>query len=347
MTNKKNPLDHEGSRLAALLDYHILDTPQEPAFDGIVEVASIICQTPIAVINFIDHDRQWFKSAKGLSVRETPLDVSICTHALLQPGLFVVPDTTEDERFANNPLVTGEPFLRFYAGALLESHDGYPLGTLCVLDDHPRDIDPQQRFALQALANQVMAHLELMRSHREQKRLIAELESARREMADLAATDLLTGQLNRRAFEQRLRSALALIKRSAAPAALVMIDIDNFKQINDTYGHPVGDSVIKRFAKRCRSIIRESDVLARWGGEEFMLLMPNTTIDAAYQAVNRLLQLLADQAIVKIAGKPIYVTASMGICALDETSDLEERLHVVDRLLYQAKNQGRNCIALG
>ena len=115
---------YEEQRLTALAGYEILDTPEDAAFDEIAEVASLICEAPIAVINFVDRDRQWFKSVKGLGVRETPLDISICAHAILQPGLFVVPDTTLDARFINNPLVTGEPYLRFYAGALLESHDG-------------------------------------------------------------------------------------------------------------------------------------------------------------------------------------------------------------------------------
>ncbi len=346
MNDEQKVQDHEASRLAALVEYHILDTPQDPLFDEIVELAAIICQAPIAVINFIDRNRQWFKAAKGLSVRETSLDISICAHVILQPGLFVVPDTTQDERFVSNPLVAGDPCLRFYAGAILKSHDGYPLGTLCVLDYHPRDIDQQQRFALQALANQVMAHMELMRSHREQKRLIAELENARRKMSKLAATDVLTGLLNRRALERRLNNTLASIKRGAAPAAIVMIDIDYFKQINDTYGHPVGDRVIKRFAERCRSIVRQADVLARWGGEEFMLLMPHTTLDEAYQAANRLREKLARHPLIANIAEPLYVTASMGICSLEEANDLQERLNVVDQLLYQAKEQGRDCIVL-
>src|SRR5690554_5743858 len=205
--------DYEKRRLQALASYQILDTLPEPAFDDLVEVASIICDAPIAVINFIDRDRQWFKSEKGLGVRETPLDISICAHAILQPGLFVVPDTTLDARFINNPLVTGEPYLRFYAGALLESHDGYPLGTPCVLDYHPRELTERQRFALQALANQVMAHMELMKSHREQARLIAALQTARKELTRQAATDPLTGLFNRRAFQRRLAQELALIQR--------------------------------------------------------------------------------------------------------------------------------------
>src|SRR5690554_3685081 len=148
--------DYEKRRLQALASYQILDTLPEPAFDDLVEVASIICDAPIAVINFIDRDRQWFKSEIGLGVRETPLDVSICAHAILQPGLFVVPDTTQDTRFADNPLVTGSPHLRFYAGALLESDQGHPLGTLCVLDYSPRTLTAEQGELLKALAAQVM-----------------------------------------------------------------------------------------------------------------------------------------------------------------------------------------------
>src|SRR5690606_24729967 len=116
----------EDERLAALHAYGILDTPPEESFDALTRIAAYICKAPIAVINFVDRDRQWFKSEIGLGVRETPLDVSICAHAILQPGLFVVPDTTQDARFADNPLVTGSPHLRFYAGALLESDQGHP-----------------------------------------------------------------------------------------------------------------------------------------------------------------------------------------------------------------------------
>ncbi|MBR2512537.1 MAG: sensor domain-containing diguanylate cyclase [Halomonas sp.] len=337
---------YEELRLAALAGYEILDTPEEAAFDEIAEVASIICGAPIAVINFVDRDRQWFKAIKGLSVRETPLDVSICAHALLQSGLFIVPDTTQDARFCRNPLVTGEPHLRFYAGALLESQEGYPLGTLCVLDYHSRELSDQQCFALQALANQVMAHMELMRSHRYQKQLIRELETARNEMAHLAATDLLTRLLNRRAFEQRMQETLALIKRDAPAAALVMIDLDHFKNINDALGHHVGDEVLKQFACLCRSVFRESDVIARWGGEEFMVLMPSTLVEEAYRAAKRLLDILPATSLVKEGPVPVYVTASIGICTLTESSEFEERLRLVDSLLYQAKDQGLNAIAL-
>ena len=150
----------ETERLAALYRYHILDTDYEQAFDDITWLASHLCGTPVAVVNLIDAQRQWFKSEIGLGVRETPLDISICAHAILQPGLYIVPDTQADPLFADNPLVTGDPHLRFYAGALLESPDGYPLGTLCVLDYQPRELTDAQQTALAALGRQVMALIE-------------------------------------------------------------------------------------------------------------------------------------------------------------------------------------------
>lgn len=153
----------EQYRLAALRGYGILDTPREEDFDEVVKVASAICDAPISVINLIDHGRQWFKAEIGLGVRETPLESSICAHAILQPGLFVVPDTTLDRRFSDNALVTRDPHLRFYAGALLQTPEGFPLGTVCVLDYKPRELDEKQKAFLRLMANQVMKLIELRR----------------------------------------------------------------------------------------------------------------------------------------------------------------------------------------
>src|ERR687894_627074 len=152
------PFPHEeAERLAALKRYRILDTPPAPDFDALTELASYICQAPVALVSLVDEHRQWFKSQVGLGLTETARDVSICAHAIRQPGLFIVPDTTKDERFARNPLVTGEPHLRFYAGSLLTTSDGHALGTLCVLDRRPRELDEAQKRALEALSRQAMA----------------------------------------------------------------------------------------------------------------------------------------------------------------------------------------------
>jgi two-component sensor histidine kinase len=154
----------ESERLAALRSYRVLDTPPEPEFDDLVQLAARACQTPVALISLIDERRQWFKAQVGLGVRQTPLDRSICLSAMLLPGLTIVPDLTEDPRFVGNPLVTGEPHLRFYAGAVLRTPDGVPLGALCVLDHMPRDITQEQASTLTMLARQVMSQLELRRA---------------------------------------------------------------------------------------------------------------------------------------------------------------------------------------
>jgi two-component sensor histidine kinase len=198
---KVRPGWEESDRLAALRSYRVLDTPPEPQFDDLVQVAARVCETPIAIVNLIEDRRQWFKAEIGLGVREMPLDVSICSTAILQPGLFVVPDLTKDPRFNCNPLVTGEPRLRFYAGALLESANGLPLGTLCVLDYVPRDLTDDQAFVLQTLAHQVMSELELRRAMAERDVALAASREAEQRQALLV-----------RELHHRIRNSLAMVQ---------------------------------------------------------------------------------------------------------------------------------------
>lgn len=157
MTNR---LVDEKQRLAALASYDILDTPREAGFDEIAELVAAICDAPVAVVNLIGEGRQFFKAEVGLGVRETPLDSSFCAHAILEDDFLLVPDATKDLRFANNPLVTGEPHLRFYAGAILKSGEGHPIGTLCVLDYRSRTLTAVQEQAIRVLSRQVMMLLE-------------------------------------------------------------------------------------------------------------------------------------------------------------------------------------------
>jgi anti-sigma regulatory factor (Ser/Thr protein kinase) len=176
----------EQARLAALRRYHVLDTEPEAAFDDLTLLASHICGTPMALITLIDKDRQWFKSERGLGVRETERSVAFCTHAIKQPHqILEVPDTREDERFRENPFVTGQPHIRFYAGAPLVTPDGYALGTLCVVDVEPRRLTAEQMQALSALRDQAQAQLELRRRLAELSQALAERDKAQAEQAAL------------------------------------------------------------------------------------------------------------------------------------------------------------------
>ncbi|MFN3621070.1 sensor histidine kinase [Sphingorhabdus sp.] len=194
-------------RLAALRRYEILDTPFEREFDEVVDLASRICDTPISVINLIDVDRQWFKAEIGLGVRSTPLATSICSHVILENDFVEIEDTLEDPRTRYNPLCFDENGLRFYAGALLKTPDGLPIGTLCVLDHQPRTLTALQRDALRILADQVMRQLELRLALKRQ-------EILRREMDHRVKNSL-----------QTVNSIIGLqVSKSAEPAVKIALD---------------------------------------------------------------------------------------------------------------------------
>ena len=185
---------NEVRRLKVLWQYDVLDTVPEAVFDELTSLAALICDAPIALISLIDEDRQWFKSKVGVALKETSRDISFCAHTILQADLMVVSVATKDKRFKSNPLVTSKPKIRFYAGAPLITPDGHALGSLCVIDQKPRQLTEQQKKALTVLARHVMTQLEL-RSHArelaaqrdENSGSKAELKAARAEIVRLQA----------------------------------------------------------------------------------------------------------------------------------------------------------------
>jgi GAF domain-containing protein len=170
--------ENEAERLRTLRSYKILDTKPDERFDELTRLAALICGVPISLISLIDADRQWFKSRFGLDVQETPRAQAFCTHAIMQPEMFVVPDASQDERFAHNPLVTGDLHIRFYAGAPLAARDGHVLGTLCVIDREPHTLTPAQMEALKIVGRLVIANVELRSDLQELKDALTARDAA-------------------------------------------------------------------------------------------------------------------------------------------------------------------------
>ena len=167
---------NESDRLSVLREYCIMDTPPEAVFDTFTRLAAYICGTPIALVSLLDENRQWFKSRVGLDAQETPRDIAFCAHAILQSDTLIIPDTLNDVRFKDNPLVTASPHIRFYAGVPLTSPAGHALGTLCVIDRIPRELSPEQIAALHALGHEAMTQLDLRRKNLELEPLRDRLE---------------------------------------------------------------------------------------------------------------------------------------------------------------------------
>jgi diguanylate cyclase (GGDEF)-like protein/PAS domain S-box-containing protein len=485
MSFMKAPIPaNEESRQEALEDYEILDSAREESFDALVRLAAEICGTPMGSVTLIDRDRQWFKASVGLENSETKRDISFCAHAITQADIFQVPDATKDARFADNPLVLGDPNIRFYAGVPLETEEGQNLGTVCVIDRVPRQLTETQKDALRVLAKQAMAQMELRRKVKQLKlallerdraqeelrgseerfrdlfdamqemvqsvgpegkllyanrawreklgyakeeiagldvfRIFAEdnreaargifqraiagelfqnlplalrtkngetvqveaditwkaeggkpvasrtifrditervaktkeieiyqkkLEEANARLGMLAETDQLTGLKNRRAFQERLEEEAKFSKRHKLPLCFLIMDVDHFKEYNDTFGHLEGDRVLARVAEILQQRARETDFVSRFGGEEFAVLLRNTRPEGALVAAELFRKTIASETWELRA-----VTVSIGIAPLGlGQGSTDEMIRAADEALYQAKREGRNriCLAKG
>ena len=208
--------------MTALRGYAVLDTPPEQEFDELTKFASALCGTPIALVSLVDTERLWLKSRLGIDVPEVSRNLAFCSHAILQTGVFEVEDAARDSRFADNPLVTGEPNIRFYAGAPLLHPSGYQLGALCVLDRVPRRLTPVQRQGLEMLSHQVISQLELRRQVRQLARLSVELaESRDQALAGTRAKDIFLASMShelRTPLNAILGLSQLLLEREELPA---------------------------------------------------------------------------------------------------------------------------------
>lgn len=295
----------EQARLETLRSLGILGTAAEERFDRLTRMARRLFGVPIALVSLVDENRQWFKSSIGVSVSETPRDISFCGHAILGDDIFIIPDTSVDERFADNPLVTNDPHIGFYAGCPLRAPNGHKLGTLCVIDHQPRSFGKDELEALTDLAAMV-------------EREIAAVQ--------LATLDELTNISNRRGFMLLAQHSLHFCVRRKLSASLLFMDLDKFKPINDMFGHAEGDRALKVFANLTKAICRDEDILARLGGDEFALLLIKASKADAENVVARLRQSV--EKYNQEAERRYDISFSHGIVEFDP-----DKHHTIDALL--------------
>lgn len=315
----------EDTRIETLKALKILDTPPEERFDRLTRIAKRTFNVPTALVSLIDGKRQWFKSSIGIEVSETPRSISFCGHAILSDDIFIIRDTKVDERFADNPLVQGEPWIRFYAGYPLKAMNGERLGTFCIIDYKPRGLNDKDAEVLKDLGS--MAERELS-------------------MVNIATSDDLTKISNRRGFMMLAQNNLDVCIQYGFPASLVYFDIDNFKLINDTYGHSEGDKILITFANMLKDKFRVSDVHARVGGDEFVVLLGNTDINQAEDSVKSFQNLI--DVYNSNSRNGFSISFSHGVVEFDSQkhSAVKAMMNEGDQLMYINKNQKNNVIQI-
>jgi diguanylate cyclase (GGDEF)-like protein/PAS domain S-box-containing protein len=469
----------EAASLRAIWTRDLLDSQPEIECDELVQLAAAICGTPIGLLTLLDERHQWYRASEHLKMGETPREVAFCAHAIRQDGLFLVKDALMDARFGNNPLVSTDPAIRFFAGVGLFTSDGEPIGTLCVVDMTPRILGAEQANALEVLGRQVAVRLEAMVQRKALAEIVAEkerasanlraseelfrafmnaspflsyikdaagrllfynrsfaqrfgvseyawlgrtdeqlwsrkltksvrthdlevmaggrmveteehirnadgtvsslrsfkfpcndsagnvllagvavdvseevahqieleryhrdLEEANDQLRKLAVTDELTGLRNRRSFEERLVMEFSMARRRKRELSVLLIDVDNFKTINDRWGHAAGDEVLRRLGTILRTTVRLPDLPARYGGEEFVVLLPESGEESAMGLARRVMQRVAAE---DWENEPL--TISVGMAAMNESLESGFQLvELADEALYAAKRAGKNRV---
>lgn len=254
---------NESKRLQTLRDLNLLDTAPEERFDRVTRLAKQVFSTSIALVSLVDADRQWFKSRQGLDAEETGRDISFCGHAILDDKIMVVNDAEQDQRFCDNPLVCGDPNIRFYAGYPLAAPDGSRIGTLCVIDDKPREISNEQLQLLRELGRMV------------EEELIA---------ANDSLNDVVTGISNRNGLIKIANHLLPMCRRKEQPATLLMFHLQNLEVIEEQGGRGEADAAATELAHMLMGGFRDSDIVARCSYDIFCVLLAGADLDGAEPA---------------------------------------------------------------
>lgn len=307
---------NEECRIASLRALNILDTEPEERFDRVTRLSKRLFDVPIALVSLIDSERQWFKSVIGISDKQTPRSISFCGHAIHHHQTFIVEDAHQDQRFVDNPLVTGPPNIRFYAGHPITAPNKDIIGTLCIIDTKARKFTDEDVSALSDLAALVTDEFVALQ---------------------LATMDDLTNVTNRRGFLRLGQHCINICARQKGNCHLAYFDLNHFKSINDNYGHCIGDKVLKIFAQQMLSTFRASDICARLGGDEFVVLLTNTQLSSAQAAIKRFSESLIKAS--KALAIPHTISFAYGIASYKQGKhvDIEQLITQADHEMYQNK----------
>ncbi|MDT8311640.1 MAG: sensor domain-containing diguanylate cyclase [Methylophaga sp.] len=342
---------NEAERLHALHASQLLDSEYEAIFDNLTALVSKVFDVPIAAISLVDMDRQWFKSIYGLAVCETSRDISFCGHVVSGNHPMIIENAVNDDRFADNPLVVGDPKIMFYAGVPLRfanAEQTYNIGTLCIIDCQPRQLSDEQLKILKSFAYQVESLIEMRLPYMKFEALCDDLaeddvtfeviQDNLKKLRSLSDTDPLTGLRNRRSLEHFVRTAWQQDKRKKN-IAIMLIDLDGFKVVNDQFGHSNGDKMLVSVAKKLKKLVRKNnDYIARYGGDEFVLI----AFDMDKNALVKFLEKL--NSTFKINDEKLSsITFSIGAILTDNKEySYQQLIHHADEQLYIAKKAGKN-----
>lgn len=312
----------EARRLDTLRRLNILDTAAEERFDRVTRLARRLFDVPVALVSLVDENRQWFKSKAGFADSEGARQTSFCGHAILSDEVFLIPDALQDERFRDNPLVTGPPGIRFYAGCPLTVSNGAKLGTLCVFDVKPRTMSAEDTALLRDLARMVEEELAAV---------------------ELANMDELTQLSNRRGFVALAQHALTVCRRLERPAALLFFDMDGFKAINDRFGHAEGDRALRDFATALRDTLGDFAVIGRLGGDEFVALISDATDATCASVMPRLRERLGRREAQAQRGYTLDYSVGTIRFDPDVHDDIGAMLAQADAAMYANKSANKQA----
>ncbi|WP_341937224.1 putative bifunctional diguanylate cyclase/phosphodiesterase [Marinimicrobium sp. C2-29] len=320
---------HEEERLEELYGLALLDSKAERRFDRYTQLIADLFDFPVVLISLVDRDRQWFKSRLGWDLAEVPRDISFCGHALNQSSVMVVPDALEDPRFAGNPLVTGDPYIRFYAGAVVHGPSGQPLGTLCVIDRQPRHFDERQCDQLRQLADLVES--EIAHSY--------DLQALRASVEFTAYYDPLTRLPNRRLLMDRLHQLLALADVKSLQVTVLLFNIAGLRLINQNLGTEGGDELLRQLGQRLTKHCPTGGTVARLQADELVMIFP-VREPKQREAVIRRIHLALGQSYT-CRGRDHYLRVQVGASLFPDQGATAEQLIEQASAAIRADHQGQ------